>query len=234
MRSSFQFLWLGQLVSNLGTQLSLFGLGLWSFSQGGQLFDFAIIAFIVGLSKIFALPLLRTFVSAWPLRLIMLLGNLVGALCTIGIVCYLMITRMGFSWQLLPLMGVSAMSEAALVISFASLIPLIATKPKQLARATGLFAVSDGLILSVAPFCGSWLLSSAGLRGIFAVDISSFILASVVLLLSSTPHLSNPLFKTLRDQRSRLRLSFMLTNPTTRTLLFLGGAMSFVYAAVEL
>jgi hypothetical protein len=29
---TFRWLWLGQLISNLGTQCSLYGLGLWSFA----------------------------------------------------------------------------------------------------------------------------------------------------------------------------------------------------------
>ncbi len=58
MTKAFRWLWLGQLVSNLGTQCSLYGLGLWSFARQGQLLDFAAVAFVVQLSKLLVLPLL--------------------------------------------------------------------------------------------------------------------------------------------------------------------------------
>jgi DHA3 family macrolide efflux protein-like MFS transporter len=65
---AFRWLWLGQLVSNLGTQCSLYGLGLWSFARQGQLIDFAAAAFVVQLSKLLVLPLLGRRLGQWPRR----------------------------------------------------------------------------------------------------------------------------------------------------------------------
>ena len=43
----FRFLWCGQLISNLGTQASLYGIGLWLFARSGQLLDFGLVAMVV-------------------------------------------------------------------------------------------------------------------------------------------------------------------------------------------
>ena len=59
MRSSrlFRFLWGGQLISNLGTQASLYGIGLWLFARSGQLLDFGLVAMVVQAARLLALPL---------------------------------------------------------------------------------------------------------------------------------------------------------------------------------
>lgn len=43
-RPVFHGLWLGQLISNFGTQCSLYGIGLWSFERRGLLLDFGLLA----------------------------------------------------------------------------------------------------------------------------------------------------------------------------------------------
>ncbi len=91
MTKAFRWLWLGQLVSNLGTQCSLYGLGLWSFSRQGQLIDFAAVAFVVQLSKLLVLPLLGLLLGHWPRRRVMLVANAVGALCTLTLAALLLL-----------------------------------------------------------------------------------------------------------------------------------------------
>ena len=48
-------MWAGQLISNLGTQVSLYALGLWLFQQHGQLSAFAAVAVVVQLAKLASL-----------------------------------------------------------------------------------------------------------------------------------------------------------------------------------
>ena len=66
MNPTFRRLWLGQLISNLGTQCSLYGIGLWSFKQRGELLGFAAVAFVVQLAKVLVLPLLGQHLGSWP------------------------------------------------------------------------------------------------------------------------------------------------------------------------
>ena len=70
--NAFRWLWLGQLISNLGTQCSLYGIGLWSFARQGQLLDFAAVALVVQLAKVLVLPVLGRRLARWPRRRVML------------------------------------------------------------------------------------------------------------------------------------------------------------------
>ena len=78
MNPTLRWLWFGQLISNLGTQCSLYGIGLWSFEQRGQLLRFAAVAFVVQLAKVLVLPLLGRQLGHWPPRRLMLIANGIG------------------------------------------------------------------------------------------------------------------------------------------------------------
>ena len=185
----FRFLWCGQLISNLGTQTSLYGIGLWLFAQSGRLLDFGLVALVVQLARILALPLLASRLNHWSPARLMLLAHAVGALCTLALAWVLLgaAPQAGQLPSLLPILmiqGVAAMAEATLVLRFSSLIPLLIADGPALIRANGLFATTDGLVVTMAPFLGTWLVSALGLMGVLGLDALSFVLAMVCVLLA--------------------------------------------------
>ena len=230
--SAFRWLWLGQLISNLGTQCSLYGLGLWWFARQGQLIDFAAVAFVVQLSKVLVLPLLGRRLGHWPRRRVLLVANGIGALCTLSLAGMVLLWGQTQLLAVLPLLAVAAMAEAALVLSVASLIPVLVPEPAALARANGLFASTDGLVLSAAPFAGSWLVARAGLHGVLLLDGVSFGVALLCVLRAWTPALQAlvPITPPLSEP---WRLRTVLRWEAARPVAVLGAAMALVYAATE-
>ena len=188
-RDLFRCLWAGQLISNLGTQTSLYGIGLWLFSQSGQLLDFGLVAVVVQVARLLALPLLASRLNHWPPARVMLLAHGVGALCTLALTWVLLVAPQHALHQpsLLPILliqGLAAMAEATLVLRFSSLIPLLIADGPTLIRANGLFATTDGLVVTMAPFLGTWLVSALGLGGVLGLDGFSFLVAMVFVLLA--------------------------------------------------
>ena len=240
-QQAFRWLWLGQLISNLGTQCSLYGIGLWSFERKGLLLDFAAVAFVVQLAKILVLPLLGRRLPHWPPRQVMLLANGIGAVCTLLLAAQLQVWGRPDAGVLLVLLALAAMVEAALVLRFSSLIPVLVSDPARLGRANGLFASADGLVLSVAPFLGSWLLASGGLPAVLLLDGLSFALAMVFVLLAWTPPLVQSIQRSLPGAQepgrsalpSGLRLRQLIRRGSSRAVVLTGTGMALVYGAVE-
>jgi len=232
LNRAFRWLWLGQLISNLGTQCSLYGLGLWSFARQGQLIDFAAVAFVVQLSKLLVLPLLGRRLGQWPRRRVLLVANGIGALCTLTLAALLLLGGHTQLLAVLPLLAVAAMAEAALVLSVASLIPVLLPEPAALARANGLFASTDGLVLSAAPFAGSWLVASTGLQGVLLLDGLSFGVALLCVLRAWTPQLDQRLPLAVPEPQP-WRLRRLLRSQAARPVALVGAAMALVYAATE-
>ena len=240
MHPTFRRLWLGQLISNLGTQCSLYGIGLWSFEQRGQLLGFAAVAFVVQLAKVLVLPLLGRHLGSWPRRRLMLIANSIGASCTIVLAVQLLLPGYPQPLQLLPLLALAAMAEAALVLAFASLIPLLEADPQRLARANGLFVSSDGLVLSMAPFLGSALVARFGLAGVLLLDGLSFGVATVCVLAAPWPaelQRPRPRSTTPGDHAltvpGGLGLRWLWRQAAARQVLLLGTAMAFVYGSID-
>jgi len=181
-RASFRWLWSGQLISNLGTQTSLYGIGLWLFARSGRLLDFGMVALVVQLARLLALPLLTSRLHRWPPARLMVLAHGIGALCTFALAWVLLggLPLGPSAWSLLPILliqAVAAMAEATLVVRCSSLIPVLIADGPSLIRANGLFATTDGLVVTMAPFLGAWLVSALGLPGVLALDGISFVLA---------------------------------------------------------
>lgn len=237
---AFTVLWLGQLVSNLGTQASLYGMGLWLFQQQWRVLDFAAVAVVVQLARLVILPLLGRYLAAWPRRRTMLVANGIGGFVTAGLA--LLLLRAGAQVPLallLSLLTLSAAAEAALVLCFSSLISTLVPDGPAQARAAGLFAGSDGLVLTTAPFLGAWLAGAAGLRGVLLLDGISFLWAFLCVALAPwPPQALIPAIAggALAPQPAfgfRRQLQSLRATPSQAPLARLGMVLAFVYAGCE-
>ena len=117
----------------------------------------------------------------------MVLCHAMGAVCTAVLAVVLLGSPDGTHLPLigvLAIQGVAAIAEAMLVVRLSSLIPLLISNRERLQRANGLFATMDGLVITMAPFLGGWLVASQGLEGVLLVDGVSFLLALLSVLVA--------------------------------------------------
>ena len=180
---TFNLLWLGQLISNLGTQISFYGIGLWLFSKSGNIKDFALVAIVVQIARLLSLPFITNSIKKIPRKTIMLLSNFFGAFCTLILAFILFNDSNNFNlYLLLIIQGLASSADAVMIISFSSLIPLLANNSQELKKANGIFASTDNLILTISPFLGSWLSGLLGVKGVIIFDFVSFLLAITCIL----------------------------------------------------
>ena len=237
MASPFLLLWLGQLISNLGTQVSLFSLGLWLFQRDAVLWNFAAVAIVVQLAKLAALPLLGRWLGRWPRRRVMLIANASGGSITL-LLAWLLWQRLPAMALVLLLLALAAAAEATLVLCFSTLIPQLVPSP-LLSRANGLFVSSEGLVLMGAPFLGAALVGLTGLPGVLVLDAASFLVAFLCVSLvrwpsralapaDQLPGIGAPAVAGLRSGLRQL-----LAGGGSRPLLLLTTAVAFALAAIE-
>ncbi len=182
---TFYLLWLGQLISNFGTQISFYGIGLWLFSMSGNIKDFALVAIIVQLARLSFLPFITKLIKIFPRKKLMIASCFFGALCTLALAYLLFNNSLTFNlYLLLIVQALAAIADAIIIISFSSLIPILVNSAEELKKANGLFASTDNLILTISPFLGSWFLGLFGIKGILLCDCFSFFLAITFVLLA--------------------------------------------------
>lgn len=227
----FRSLWLGQLVSNLGTQVSLYALGLWLYRQQEQLAVFASVAVVVQLAKIAVMPLLGRHLDRWSRRRVMLTANAVSSAATLLLAFHLM--RFGESIALvLVCIAVAAAAEATLLLSFSTLIPQLVL-PSQVGRASGLFASCDGAIVMAAPFLGALLAASAGLVGVLVIDAFSSVVAAICTLVVVLPQASLERIRAKQGGGVRSAIVQLWSGSKLRPLLMINTVVAGVLAAVE-
>lgn len=243
---AFLLTWGSQGLSNLGSQTSLYALGLWLFQRQQHLADFVAVAVVMVLAKLIALPQIGHGLRLLPRRRLMLAANGLAAAVTLALGAGLQALpadQTVLRWPVLAGMALVAVAEAALLVSFSTALPLLVRKP-QLDQANGLFASSDGAISMAAPALGALLAATWGLPGILLVDGSTSLIAAVCTLAAPWPahalqriRPSPGQGKDLPRQQSLpgLRQGFkqMWGTPQGRVLLVLQAMVAANLAAVE-
>ena len=72
---TFLVIWVGQVISSLGSNLSGFALGVWVYQRTGSATRFALIALVTTLPGILMSPLAGALVDRWDRRRAMILGR---------------------------------------------------------------------------------------------------------------------------------------------------------------
>ncbi len=234
MPKAFTILWAGQLVSNFGTQTSLYALGLWMFQRDGQLWSFTTVAIVILVAKLLALPLLGRRLAGWPRRRVMMLANGFGGSLTLllALAFYRQAAPFGF---ILALLSLAAVAEATLVLCFSSLIPQM-VPVEQLGKANGLFASGDGLVMAISPLLGAVLVGIGGLAGALALDGGTCLVALACVGLVRWPRAALAPLQPRRAWVPGLRagVTELWSGSLTRPLLLLGSTVAFTMAACEI
>ncbi|HET9906275.1 MAG TPA: MFS transporter [Anaerolineales bacterium] len=183
--NKFLVIWLGQVVSMLGSGLTAFALGVWIFQKTGQATPFALTILFSNLPRILLLPVAGSLADRWNRRQIMILSDVGNALVTIGVFFLLMFSTLEV-WHvyLIATLGsiFAAFQEPAYMASITMLVP-----KKDLARANGMMQMGQALEMVVTPLIAGLLFVSIGITGILTIDFVTFLFAVGALLLVSIP-----------------------------------------------
>lgn len=222
----FLILWLGQLLSLIGSQLTGFALGVWVYQKTQSTTLFALLTGLNVLPVIVLSPVIGTLADRWPRRRVMILSDLGAGLSTIMLAIALQFNYLPITLiALLILLNAtfSSFMGPAFTAATSQLVP-----PEHLDRASGLMQTSTSMAQLVAPFLGGSLLYVIGLPGIIWIDVSTFLFAVLTQMLvkipapdarpaAATPSASPQFFRALRFLRrdpglQGLLLFFMLKN----------------------
>ncbi len=185
--TNFGLLWFGQSVSLIGSAISDFALGIWVYQTTGSVLQFALISLAFVLPRLVSAPFAGVLVDRWPRRRVMLLSDCAHALL-MSFVLLLAYRGELQSWHLYWITALGAVvgsfQQPAYQASLPQLLPAA-----QLGRANGLVDLAQGVAQLAAPLGGGLLLVWVGLPGIVLLDLLTFFVALVTLLLVKMPPL---------------------------------------------
>ncbi len=183
--ATFLIVWIGQLLSLIGSELTGFTLGVWVYQQNNSATQFALISICTLLPSILLSPMAGVLIDRWDRRLVMLMSDIGAGLTTLTIAILLATNQLSIV-HIYALMAIASVFNGFQHPAFVAASSLLLPK-HQLARGSGLISMSEAISRLVAPVLGGVLLFLIDLKGVMMVDFTTFLFAVVTLLVVRFP-----------------------------------------------
>jgi MFS transporter, DHA3 family, macrolide efflux protein len=182
---TFFVIWIGQVISMLGSSLTGFALGVWIYDQTGQATPFALVILSSTIPRILLLPVAGSLADRWNRKALMIMADTASAVTTF--VIFLLVASGQIQiWHIYILAAISsafgAFQEPAYSASIVMLVP-----KKSLPRANGLIQLGQALEMVLGPLLAGLLFVAIGLRGIILVDFITYFFALIALIVVRIP-----------------------------------------------
>jgi MFS transporter, DHA3 family, macrolide efflux protein len=182
---TFFIVWLSQVVSQVGSRLTSFGLGVWVYQQTGSVTQFALISLFGILPGVLLAPFLGAQVDRWDRRKAMMVSDLGAGLATLAVAILYAVGRLEI-WHIYAAVTFSSTMDVIQGPAWFASIPLLVPKD-QLGRINGLRQFGNAATKLVAPAIAGFLIVTIKLHGVIFIDFATFIFAFVVLLFVRIP-----------------------------------------------
>ena len=183
---AFLILWLGQVVSQLGSGLTNFALGVWVYQRTGSVTKFALILFFASLPGLLLSPIAGALVDRWNRRRVLILSNCLAAVMSAALLILLWDEARNLLaiWHIYVLVAIFSVATALQWPAFSASITLLVAR-QHFGRASGLSQMGMAIAQIASPFLGALLLQSVRMRGVLLIDLASFGFAFLTLLMVS-------------------------------------------------
>jgi MFS family permease len=182
---AFTVIWIGQIVSLLGTAMTQFGLTLWVYEVTGRATPLALVGFFFLVPIVALGPFVGVLVDRSNRKLMMMISDLAAALTT-AIVLVLYATGNLQIWHLYVTATITGIFQGFQWPAYSAAISLMLPK-KHYARANGMLEMAGNASAVFAPILAGVLIGPLGLVGILVIDLASAAVAIGTLLFAHIP-----------------------------------------------
>ena len=181
---TFLIVWIGQVVSLLGTKLTEFALGFWildqTYQDTGTITQFALTILFMYLPKVIMSPIAGIIIDRQNRRSAMIASDFGTGAITLVILSLVWSNNLAV-WQiylaLIASSSLNAFQQPAYTAAIAQLVP-----PQNLSRANGMVQASFAIAKIAAPAIAGLLLNYFGLETILSIDLVTFCVAVLTLI----------------------------------------------------
>jgi MFS family permease len=226
---TFTLIWCGQLVSTLGSYMIFFALMLWAWDMTGSATALALVGFFGKLAKIPTTLFSGLIVDRYNRKRLMLLGDAIAAISTLTIGT-LYLTQQLQIWHLYIVAALVGSFSQIQALAYQASVSLMLPKA-QYTRAGSLGAMVHYGSNIAGPALAGLLYPLIGLAGIVGIDLMTFAIAFITLLLATIPQPSSkPATKSV-PLLTRLTFGFrqVWQQPNLRALLLLVVLFTFAH-----
>lgn len=182
---TFLIVWIGQLASMLGSEMTNFAITIWAWSVTGQATPLSFILFFTQTPKVIAALFAGVLVDSCDRQKIMQVGDLLAGCSTVVILCLFLSDNLEI-WHLYFTGAVNGLfgflQSLAYSASLSSIVP-----QEHYTRAGAFNSVQMSGAYILAPALAGTLYPGIGLTGILIIDIVTFIIAISTLSIVRIP-----------------------------------------------
>jgi len=182
---TFVIIWIGQVISIIGSSLTHFGLAVWIFDQTGNAMPVALTVLFGSLPRLFLFPVAGSLADRWNRRRLMILADTGNALTTLVLVVLLSAGVLEV-WHIYLLSAIGSALGTFQQPAFDASITMLVPK-ERLARASGMMQTAYSLGSILAPVLAGFLFVAVGLSGIVLIDFATYFFAVGTLLVVRIP-----------------------------------------------
>jgi MFS transporter, DHA3 family, macrolide efflux protein len=186
----FFLMWIGQVVSVIGSGLTSFSLVVWTYQQSESILQTALVILAQQIPAILVAPFAGLVVDRWDRRWTMMLSDTAAGLTTLAI-AILLLMGMFEPWHVYVASSIYSLTRVFQEPAYISATSILIPK-EHYGRVSGLTQLADGIANIAAPAIAGALLFLIDLRGILIIDFITFMFALLMLLAVRIPEVEKP------------------------------------------
>jgi MFS family permease len=184
---AFLIIWLGQLVSVIGTRMTGFALGIWLYQDSHSVTQFSLIYLFTYLPGTLISPIAGSIIDHFDRRQVMIISNLGSALSIFIIVALFFWDHLEV-WYIYLALTWSSICNIFLFSAYTTTITILVPH-KDYGRASGLIQLAQATSQIISPLLAGILVNIIQIQGILLIDCLTFVLALLTLLQVNIPSL---------------------------------------------
>ncbi|MBE9069957.1 MFS transporter [Leptolyngbya cf. ectocarpi LEGE 11479] len=182
---NFILFWFGQSLSQIGTRLTGFGLGIWVYQNTQAVTQLSLVFFITMLPGVVLTPLVGALVDRWNRRWIIFFSDCGAAVVTAALLLLQMSGSLQI-WHTYISAFATSLCGCFQMVAKGAAIPMMVSK-QQLGRVNGMLQFSSALSEISAPALAGFLVGTLNLSGLLCLDLGSYAIGLSTLLFVSIP-----------------------------------------------
>lgn len=182
---TFGIIWIGQLVSLLGSGLTSFALGIWALERTQSVTQYTLIIVLAGLPAILFAPFAGALVDRWDRRWVMFWTDVGPGAITLVYALLLWQGRLEV-WHIYIGAFLSSVFSTFQWPAYIASITMLIEK-KDYGRASGMLEFGQAGTTIAAPALAGLLLSLVDIWGVLLFDFATFLFAAATLLMVRIP-----------------------------------------------
>ncbi|HEX9090562.1 MAG TPA: MFS transporter [Anaerolineales bacterium] len=181
----FTIVWIGQIVSLLGTSMTGFAMTIWAYQKTNSATALALVGFFFVAPMLIVSPFAGALVDRHNRKLMMMVSDIASGIASL-IILILFVTGKLQIWHLFITSAFQGIFQSFQWPAYSAAISTMIPK-QHYGRANGMLSLADTASNIFAPILAGSLLGIIGVPGILLIDLATFIFAIGALLLVHIP-----------------------------------------------